>query len=186
MTRWYDRIIMLIYGIIVACSALLLLTVALGWIPHGAVRRYIDNVYEEPLAKGLLLAVAVLLVLISVRLIVWLARSGGEAASVDQTTAYGDVRISFETIRSLAMQVAGRSKGLTDVKARIRVRETGLQIELRVVVDGQRPIPQVTEETQQAVKEHVEEMTGIPVDDVSVLVHQVSAPAASAFKSRME
>ena len=186
MTKWYDRIIMLIYGIIVACSSLLLLTVAFGWIASRAVHRYIDNVYELPLAKGLMIAVAALLALISVRLIFWLARSGGEAASVDQTTAYGDVRISFDTIRSLAMQVAGRSKGLSDVKARIRVRETGLQIELRVVVDGQRPIPQVTEETQQSVKEHVEEMTGIPVDDVSVIVHQLSAPTTSGFKSRLD
>ena len=70
------------------------------------------------------------------------------------------------------------------MRARIRISESGIDITLRAIADGESSIPTLTEEMQRAVKSHVEEITGIPVAKVSVYVANIIQTAN--FKSRVE
>ncbi|MNJ03652.1 hypothetical protein D3C73_1640630 [compost metagenome] len=71
------------------------------------------------------------------------------------------------------------------MKARVKVDQAGLEIEIRTVVDGETSIPAITEEVQSSIKSYIEEITGIPVARVSVYVANV-VQSAPAFKSRVE
>ncbi|MNN79526.1 hypothetical protein D3C81_1961790 [compost metagenome] len=53
------------------------------------------------------------------------------------------------------------------------------------MVDGESSIPALTEEMQSAVKQHIEEITGIPVASVSVFIANI-VQSAPTFKSRVE
>ncbi|MNJ69478.1 hypothetical protein D3C77_658330 [compost metagenome] len=70
------------------------------------------------------------------------------------------------------------------MKTRIRITDSGLEIVVRALVDGESSIPALTEEVQKQVHDHVEEITGIPVSYVSVYIaNLVQSPA---IKSRVE
>jgi uncharacterized alkaline shock family protein YloU len=123
--------------------------------------------------------------LISLRfLYLSLRRGNASAPSIDQRTDFGDIRISLETVENLALKAATRQRGVKDLRARIRIAESGIDIMLRAVVDGESSIPVLTEEIQKAVKEHIEEITGIPVSSVTVFVANVIQN--QSFKSRVE
>ncbi|HZG55374.1 alkaline shock response membrane anchor protein AmaP, partial [Paenibacillus sp.] len=106
------------------------------------------------------------------------------SGSIDQRTEFGDIRISLETVENLALKAANRVRGVKELRARVRVDDSGLDIQLRSVVDGESSIQQLTEEMQRGVKEHVEDITGIPVATVTVYVANVVQ--SQSFKARVE
>ncbi|MNM70308.1 hypothetical protein D3C81_819350 [compost metagenome] len=104
--------------------------------------------------------------------------------SIDQRTEFGDIQISVETIENLSLKAASRVRGIKDVKTRIKITESGLNIIIRALVDGESSIPSLTEEVQKQVHDHVQEITGIPVSYVSVYIaNLVQSPT---IKSRVE
>ena len=187
MAKMFDRILLFFYSFIVGIALIVLLCMAFGWIDYDMAENYVDNLYHEPVVAYPFITVSIILVLISIRLFyLSVRRAHGRLASIDRTTEYGDVKISLDTIRSLALRSAGRVKGLTEIKTRIRITVTGVEIDLRAVVDGDTSIPEITEEAQHTVKSHVEAMTGLPVAAVSVFISNVAPAAAPLFKSRVE
>lgn len=104
--------------------------------------------------------------------------------SIDQRTEFGDIQISVETIENLCLKAASRVRGVKDLKSRIKVSQSGLDIAIRAVVDGEESIPTLTTEVQKQVHDFVEDTTGIPVSSVSVYIANVVQ--APSFKSRVE
>jgi uncharacterized alkaline shock family protein YloU len=131
------------------------------------------------------LIIAGVLLLLSLRFFyISIRRNQTVQHSIDQRTEYGDIQISVDTIENLCLKAASRFRGMQDLKARVRVLESGLDITIRAVVDGESSIPVLTSEVQKGVHDHVEEITGIPVSNVSVYIANVSQ--SPSFKSRVE
>lgn len=166
-----------------------LLFMAFGWIRYRLAENYLDNLYHEPLVAYPFIVCTILMLIVCVRLFyLALRRTDRSFPSIDRATEFGDVRISFDTIKSLALKAAGQIQGLSEVKTRLRVSDVGLEIDMRAAVSGDTAIPELTEQLQRTVKFHVEEMTGITVAAVSVFVSNVvtPSPSSSLFKSRVE
>jgi uncharacterized alkaline shock family protein YloU len=181
-----DRLLLLIYSLAVIVIICFLLGAAFNWIPQADTQNFIHTVYTDTNTSLAFISVCIVLLLISIRMFVIAARTGGGSApSIDQRTEYGDIRISMETVENLALKAAGRSRSVKDLKTRVRISSAGLEIVIRTLVDGETSIPSLTEEIQTAVKDHVEEITGIPVAVVSVYVANI-AQSGPTFKSRVE
>jgi uncharacterized alkaline shock family protein YloU len=181
-----DRLLLLIYSVAVIIGLCFLLAAAFNWIPESDTRAFIHNVYTDPNTSVAFITACVVLLLIGIRMFVIAVRtSGGNAPSIDQRTEYGDIRISMETVENLALKAASRSRSVKDLKTRVKITSAGLEIVIRTLVDGETSIPALTEEVQSAVKDHVEEVTGIPVAVVSVYVANI-VQSAPTFKSRVE
>ncbi|WP_138493034.1 alkaline shock response membrane anchor protein AmaP [Paenibacillus pinistramenti] len=179
MAKILDRILLFIYSLsigIISVIAILLIT--------NAVPVSIDSNTEAQLLVAVLV-IAVLLFLLSIRFFyVSVRRDRSSLPSIDQRTEFGDIQISVETIENLSYKAASRVRGVRDVKTRIRVSESGLEINVRALVDGETAIPPLTEEVQKQVHDQVEEITGIPVSYVSVYIaNLVQSPV---MKSRVE
>ncbi|ALS28402.1 alkaline shock response membrane anchor protein AmaP [Paenibacillus cisolokensis] len=185
MAQILDRLLLFLYSLVVGMLAAVLFAAGIGWIPEAVSERFVDQLYTRGWLQLTVVIAAAVTFIVSFRLFyVSLRRSGPTASSIDQRTEYGDIRISLETVENIALKAAARHRGVKDLKARIRFNEAGLDIVLRAVVDGETPIPVLTEDMQKAVKEHVEEVTGIPVAGVGVFVANVIQ--SGAFKSRVE
>lgn len=85
----------------------------------------------------------------------------------------------------MSLKAASRSRGVRDLRARVKVNQAGLEIVIRAIVDGETPIPALTEEMQANVKRHIEDITGIPVAFVSVFIANIQQ-SSPTFKSRVE
>jgi uncharacterized alkaline shock family protein YloU len=172
--------------LIVLVAACILLVCAFGWISFERAGLFAHHVYYDYNTAIPFIIVTILLALCSIRfLYVSIRRGRANAPSIDQRTDFGDIRISIETVENLSLKAAKRTRGVNDLKARVRVSPAGLEIIIRVIVDGESSIPQLTEEMQSGVKNHIEDITGIPVAAVTVFVANIQQ-SAPTFKSRVE
>ncbi|MDQ8735554.1 alkaline shock response membrane anchor protein AmaP [Paenibacillus sp. LHD-38] len=185
MVKVVDKLLLFLYSIVIGCISVVLVCIGFGWLSSGLLNDWIDELYRLDSLKITLIATGVILFVLSLRFfMVSLHRGSASAPSIDQRTDFGDIRISIETIENLALKAASRQRGVKDLRARIRATDAGLDIVIRAVVDGESSIPVLTEEIQRTVKEHVEDIAGIPVTNVAVYVANIIQ--TGTFKSRVE
>ncbi|WP_138753409.1 alkaline shock response membrane anchor protein AmaP [Paenibacillus sinopodophylli] len=185
MIKVVDKLLLFLYSIAIGCISVLLVCIGFGWISLSLLSDWIDELYRLDSLKITLIVTGIILFILSLRFfIVSLHRGSASAPSIDQRTDFGDIRISLETIENLALKAASRQRGVKDLRARIRATDAGLDIVIRAVVDGESSIPVLTEEIQRTVKEHVEDIAGIPVMNVAVYVANIIQ--TGTFKSRVE
>ncbi|MEX2415968.1 MAG: alkaline shock response membrane anchor protein AmaP [Paenibacillaceae bacterium] len=187
MAKMFDRLLLFIYTFIIACSMIVLMFMTFGWIGYHFAENYLDNLYHEPLVRNSLLIVSIVFLFISVRLFyLAIRRNQTHSPSIDLPSTHGNVSISMDTVQNVALRASGKVKGLNELKARIQMKDSGLEIDLQTKIDGESPIPRITEDVQRIVKEQVELLTGIPVAKVSVYVANIVTASAPTFKSRVE
>ncbi|MCD1260686.1 alkaline shock response membrane anchor protein AmaP [Paenibacillus athensensis] len=186
MIKIVDRFLLLIYSLIVFAASIVVLFATFGWIDKSDADSVLSDLYTDDRVAVTAIIIAAVILLISVRfLYVSLRRSRSQTPSIDQRTDYGDIRISLETVENLSLKAAGRTKGVKDLRARVKVSPAGLEILIRTVVDGESSIPDMTEEMQNGVKRYIEDITGIPVASVTVYVANI-VQSAPTFRSRVE
>lgn len=186
MAKMLDRLLLFLFSLAMIVATGVLLASAFNWIGYNETSSFWYDVYTDPYTAAVFITSCVVALLISLRLFYISVRTGqAQAPSIDQRNDFGDIRISLETVENLALKAASRSRGVKDLRARVRVSSAGLEITLRTLVDGETSIPLLTEEIQSGVKAHIEEITGIPVAEVSVFVANV-VQSAPTFKSRVE
>ncbi len=185
MIKVVDKLLLFLYSLIVGMISIFLMSLGFGWLTSGMLEDLFTEFYRMDGVQIGTGAAGIALLLLSLRFFVLsLYRGSMSAQSIDQRTEFGDIRISIETIENLALKTASKQRGVKELRARVRASDAGLEIVLRAVIDGESSIPALTEEIQRAVKDHVEEITGIPVTNVAVFVANVVQ--ASTFKSRVE
>jgi uncharacterized alkaline shock family protein YloU len=185
LIRIIDKLFLFIYSIAIGIISVFIACIGFNWIQEDDLNDMVSELYGTDSLLITTVVVGFILLLLSLRFfIVSLKRSSSSAPSIDQRTDFGDIRISIETIENLALKAATKQRGVKDLKARIQASDTGLNIILRAVVDGESSIPSLTEEIQKAVKEHVEEIAGIPVTNVAVFIANVIQTGTN--KSRVE
>jgi uncharacterized alkaline shock family protein YloU len=181
LARIFDKFLLFIYSLTVLILAIGGFAFVFEWIQPATV----NTIYANPGFNYAILVISTALFVLSLRfLYISLRRSRERGGSIDQRTDFGDIRISLETVENLSLKAASRVRGVKDLRSRVRVNNSGLEIQIRTVVDGESSIPQLTEEMQRGVKEHVEEVTGIPVSSVTVYVANVVQ--TQTFKARVE
>lgn len=183
----WDRLLLFIYSLAIVVASAFVVAVALGAFSMEWLTEVVDQTTGDyrPLQIGVIVVAAVL-ILISLRfLVLSVGRLNAAAPTINQRTEHGDIQISIETVENLALKAASRSKGVKDLRARVRVAEAGLHITIRAFVDGEGSIPTLSEDMQRTVSQQIEETTGIPVSDVTVYIANVTQ-APTTFKSRVE
>jgi len=86
----------------------------------------------------------------------------------------GEVRLSMAAIDTLIQQAAGELRAVREVRTSFYPRNEGLGVYIRVVVAAEESIPELTAQLQKVVKEHVLRVAGISIEEVRVLVENVS------------
>ncbi|MVP00155.1 alkaline shock response membrane anchor protein AmaP [Paenibacillus lutrae] len=188
MVKILDRLLLFLYSLVILLISAIAVLAAFQLIPVRTTEYYLGYVFDRGFTweKVAVITGGILIFLLSLRFFyISVRRSRTQASSIDQRSEIGDIRISVETVENLSLKAAGRTRGVRDLRARVKVSEAGLDINIRTVVDGESSIPEITEEMQNAVKSHVEEITGIPVAHVSVYVANI-VQSAPTFKSRVE
>jgi uncharacterized alkaline shock family protein YloU len=186
MGKMFDRLLLFVFSLATGILSIYALVMVSHLISYDSATEFLHDVYYDSFTAYSWITIAVVLLLLSARLFyISIKKSRGQAPSIDQRTDFGDIRISIETVENLALKAASRHRGVKDLKARVNVNDAGLEIIIRTIVDGESSIPELTEEVQRSVKEHVEEITGIPVAFVSVFIANIISQAPT-FRSRVE
>jgi uncharacterized alkaline shock family protein YloU len=72
------------------------------------------------------------------------------------------------------------------MKTNVKALESGNIITLRVSVDGETPLPELTQKLQQDVKDQVEGIAGVVISEVQVVVTEVAQQENYAARKRVD
>lgn len=172
----FDRFILTIYSLALIVISLFTIGLFVGLIPLGFVQEPLVNLYGNPMSALPYLIVAVIFLVISVRFFIGsfvFGRPAKQERGIRQRGEFGDVNISIATIQTIAERAARRVKGVRDLKTIVKSLESGNLIELRVSVDGETPIPEITQKLQADVKATIEAIAGVEITEVRVTVAEV-------------
>ena len=171
-----DRLIFFIVGILLIMASIALISFAVPIYPiMEYVRTSIQN-YTGSIELGI---VGLIILILGLRAIWSCFKVERVEETVKHETEIGEVKISLQTIESLVLQAAkNKIKGIKEITAKIRTTESGVLILIKGKILADLEIPQVSEELQTAVKEHVESKAGITVGEVKVLIENVASDAS--------
>lgn len=176
-----DRVFLFLYSLVIALFILLgtVCVVMLG-VPAWYGERSIPFTFElegNIWLYALWIVFGLVFFLLSLRFL-WLSVKQDRLAEngIDQETEIGAVHISLTTIEEIVLRAAKQVKGVFNLKARVHYDEekSNLSIGIKIEIDGKRPIQSVSEELQKIVKDQVEAIAGVEVDQVSIFVSQTN------------
>jgi uncharacterized alkaline shock family protein YloU len=185
----FDRFILTLYSLALVVVSLFVMATSLNLISYEYVMAIIEEMYSSSRTSLIYFAAAAIFFLISVKFLFTSLRGAGRQPAppaVRSTTEYGDVRITIDTLESLAAHAAKKVRGIRDLKAKVRPEENGTSVHIKVTVDGDTPIPVLVEQVQQGVKQHVESIAGVVISEVTVLVSEVAQANTGTRVRRVE
>ena len=171
----FDRILLFLFSLAVAILAVLAgaQTFGVDWL----------NWLLEEYSLQLLISTLALF-LLALRFLTFRTGDTKEPQAIVHKTEHGEVRISLQTLESLADRAARLVRGVNDLKTKVRPVEAGIRIAVRITVDPDLDIPQITASVQQKVKDYVETTAGVTVQNVIVYVNDLTKVQAGKVSAR--
>ena len=129
----------------------------------------------EILDRPVLAAAGAGLILVAVLLLSLGMRSSKPVLpdTVLQTSEYGEIRIAIVAIENMVLRVVQQTQGVKDNGRRVSYSPDGLIIQVKIKVMPDLELPELVNGLQVRVKNYVEEITGIIVHEVRVLVENI-------------
>lgn len=175
--RAVARVFIVFVALLLIGGALFLLAVNYNLVPGLAV--YLPGWAGEEVVIG---AVAALLLIALIFLVFGFRRDKGPGNAVLKGSEYGEVAISITAIENMIFRVVQQTQGIKDVSRKVSFTQDGLNITVKITVEPDVSMPAVTNELQAKVKEYVEEITGITVHEVKVMVENIVTDQAPTKK----
>ncbi|MDX9872094.1 MAG: alkaline shock response membrane anchor protein AmaP [Clostridia bacterium] len=180
MNPTMDRIIIgiLAFGYMVAAA--ILVVTALGWTTPLMVLQYY---LLASINHWLLGITGAFLFILFLSLFISVFRSKPVRDTIVHETSLGSIKVTLPALENLVVKAARSVPGVREVKTQIKTQyDNTVSIQLKVQVQPDLNIPQMTEDLQIKVQEYMTKTTGINVHNVKVIVSKISWEA----KSRVE
>ncbi len=177
--RTFARVLLVFIGLLFIGGGLFLMALNYQLIPGLLITVALPGW----LGENLMLVVGVVLLLIALILISIGLRSRKKVGNaVLKGSEHGEVLVSLNTVENMVLRVVQQTEGIKDVSRQVASTPDGLVVKVRVQVLPDVSIPGVSGELQSKIKEYLEEMTGITVRDVKVLIENIASDQAAAKK----
>lgn len=182
----FDRFILTIYSFALIVLSCVMIVATSGLISPEVFRPYVEQMLAGTNLSYLI--VAVIFLIVSLRFFFSSLRFRKQKADrgIRQRSDLGEINISISTIQAIAERAARRVKGVCGLRTTVKVLESGTMITLRISVDGDTPIPELTGKLQNEVKEQVERISGLLISEVAVVVTEVAQQENYAVRRRVE
>ncbi len=177
------RVLLTIYGFCLAVASLIVAWVAVRPGVFNSIARYMSyDILRNNASRVMMFLIAVIFLALSITFLLSGIKSSKDKKSVSRYTNIGEIKISLNSVESMALAAARRLNGVKESKAFVSRSNDGISITIKAIVLGDISIPALSEDIQVKVKSSVEESTGIKVNDVKILVENIY----TGYKSRVE
>lgn len=174
--RLSNRLVLLIYALLVLALSLLAAALLLGWrIPpvfQVAFRQDSANLWGT-------LAALLFVTVISCYLIAVALRHHRTDEVVIQETGLGSVEVTSQALEELIKRATRQVRDVRGVRPVLNSDQEGLSVALYLNLNPDCNFPEVTRQVQEGVQSYLEEKSGVRVRQVRVLVESVSLEARS-------
>jgi len=165
------RLLLILLGLLAAAAGLLSLALGFGLVTESGLWTglvyYAGRSETAAIGAGLIL-VSLLLLLSGLR-----ATRKPMPETVLQTSEYGEVRIAIAAMENMVLRVVQQTQGVKDGGRRVIQSNEGLVVQIKVKVLPDLELPGLVSGLQMKVKEYLEQITGIVVHEVKVVVENI-------------
>lgn len=167
MSGWW-RLIVILYNLFLLALGGAAVVAAMG---RPEPLEYINLALSTPENRIIFGTVAVVLVVVAITALVSALKieEPGKAMNVDSTLA-GDVSITVPAVNVIIMKAVKKVQGVRDIKPSISEGVDGLVVKLHMMINPEYPVPEMSKQVQEVVRQHLEETGGLKVSKVRVLV----------------
>ncbi|MGF7185818.1 vacuolar-type H+-ATPase subunit F/Vma7 [Desulfitispora alkaliphila] len=164
-----NKLIAYLYTIILTALAGVLVTVMVGW---QEPLQYLAQIVNDPnLRWGVGIGSLAVFVLGIYTLLSCIKTTPQKPQDAHiETTSLGAVSITIEAIENLVQKTGQGIVGVKEIRPVIKPVEEGVAIYVKVVVNPDVEIVQVTHDLQERIKEAVKKTAGVHVCEVKVLI----------------
>jgi uncharacterized alkaline shock family protein YloU len=187
--KFFDRLLLGILLIAAILVAFVLFGIAANVITVDMVNNFVSLFYMFPENALILAGSGLLLLLICVKLLFAGKGKKGDvrpASALMRQTELGGTFISLEAIDSMVQKHCRAISRVKDVHTTLQSTETGVTIGIRLCVLPDTDVVTLSSEMQKSLKENVESLTGILVNEIGVLVESAAPVATTNAVSRVE
>lgn len=165
---------LVVFGVISVLVVSLTLLTATGTISLSVFENIVSYIMEYNVLK---VTSAIILVIYGVLSIIAIAFSGTVTQDIKGGVILplnvGEVHISTQTFESIVTNVAKKYNGIKTAKVNIKIKETGIIVDLFVYVLQDTVIADLTSKIQEDIKATVLKQTTVEVSNVNVRVKGV-------------
>ena len=94
---------------------------------------------------------------------------------VSLKVSMGEINISISAVENMVYNVMTKWEDIKANRIKIKRHQEGIAVTVNITGPSEKVIPELVEELQRSIKEHLEVMTGISVVGVSVVLDNISA-----------
>ena len=181
----FDRILLGFLLIVAILVSFVLFGIAANIVTQPMATGFISLFYQFRENAMILAGSGLLLLLISIKLLFAGRTKRAEirpASALMQQTEIGGTFISLEAIDTMVQKHCRSQQRVKDCKTTLHSNETGVTIGIRLCVLPDTDVVSLSGELQKSLKEYVEGLTGVHVNEIGILVESAAAPATNAVQ----
>ncbi|MDD2569051.1 MAG: alkaline shock response membrane anchor protein AmaP [Clostridia bacterium] len=171
-----DRLVVFLVSLFVVLIGVVLILAA---FEKEIVLTYVANILDGPSYLGwVMLLVGALIVIIGVVVMVGIAFRSDKRAqpkAVETNVEGGNVQMSVSAINCIVEQAARNINGLGEITTEVHNTPNGVEIRAKVTVNSEVNIPEMANNLQTVIKNQLENMGGLTVASVKVLVVDIAS-----------
>ena len=171
-----QRLLLIGYSLLMISVVVMFALVMCGVFGADRIAEFISAIRSNAFFTVCAVAVAVLLIVICFSMMFLCTGKAAAASTVIKSTEHGVIRVSVDSINSIALKTVKKLSYVRDCRVNTRVEEAGLTVLVRVALVNDTVIPEATTEIQQGVKSELESIVGLQVAGVPILVDNSIVP----------
>jgi uncharacterized alkaline shock family protein YloU len=182
----FDRFILTLYSFALIVLSAAGIGLAAKLIPFEYAQMIVREIYSGYGPNIPYLVVGLIFLIISLRFFfsAFSYKKTRSEKGIRQRSELGEIQITLNTIQTIAERAARKVKGVRELKTAVKALESGNLIQLRVSVDGETPLPEMTQKLQHEVKSQVEAIAGVDIAEVTVVVTEVAQHENTSLRTR--
>lgn len=181
--KWFDRLLLGILLIAAIVTAFVLFGMAANLIQEPVVTSFIAQFYAFTENALILAGCGLVLLLISIKLL--FAGKGKKAevrpaSALMKQTEFGGTFITLEALDAMIQKHCRAQQRVKDCHTTLHSTEAGVTVGIRLAVLPDTDVVTLSAELQKSLKEYVESLTGIHVNEIGILVESAAVPATAS------
>lgn len=173
------RLFLVLLALLAAAAGVLGLALGFDLVQLPGLGTSLISLDGDPVAAmgGGLLLLALFLLILGLK-----STRKPEPQSVLQTSLHGEIRIAIVAMENMVLRVVQQTEGIKDGGRRVYQSPEGLVIQLKIRVMPDLELPGLVSGLQEKLKEYLEQVTGLVVHEVKVLVENIILDQVPAKK----
>jgi uncharacterized alkaline shock family protein YloU len=163
-----ERMVLLVYNLLMLGISGAVVAVSMGWIVPLAYYNVAVSTTQNKIILG---TIGLIIGIIALIMLIWgLKTSNRSHAVLVEKGLAGEISISIDAIKVIIMKAVKQVEGVKDIKSVVSSTAGGLIVKLHIMINTEHTVPELAQSLQLAVKDDLEKIGGLQVAEIKVLV----------------